>query len=252
MHTSTRLLTTFFLLVFLSPLLLSLAFKRKIKANEYVVIDSSMYQSQQHLVKIKQPKTLVVEKVPCVIMQAENPAYEVYNAEKNIRVVEDVDTLRIFFAQDQDQPGMLAEPKSFVQPVHLYLPVIPLLIVDGAELRMDSVNTTASPVIHADIRNKAKLNIGAEGAWSVNRDNRETAMEYKAFQAVDVRMMNSELNIGPFVQIGSLKMEGKEKSSVTVAPASRIDEVSASLSDSCIVHAGWNFTRKIQSIIISK
>ena len=280
MKTSNKLLAAFFVLIFAVPFLLLVGFKKAINSQQSTFVPMNnqfAYKGEikpYKFIKIVGPSIQDTtgisdtEKIfSCTIIPSDsaNYSYNYYNSnqqsEAEARIVLDQvdDTLLVKYVRNTE--------KNYFIPIKidLYLPLLNEIIVEGATVFIDSINTTNSPQISFDLRNHANLQLGnfghsqtilgsgnieteVNGTKNIHFDSSYFRERSGKLLSVHIKASNASFTVGPYAWINHLQLQINGQSQVSIDNNSRIDQLSGFISDSSSVNADWKNIRRLTAL----
>ncbi len=147
MKTSNKILTAFIAIIFLVPFFLLLSFSSKVKNGQYTVVKNEFGGSNSHqgsitaynVVKIIGPGQPGV--FTCKIIPSDSASYKYFdydNYRDSISVEQQGDTLFVKYINSETEN--IGNTEYTHLAIDLYLPVMKKIIVEGADVRIDSIN----------------------------------------------------------------------------------------------------------------
>lgn len=268
MKTSNKILAGFIIVIFLVPVFILMSFNSKIKKGQFTVVKREIYEggnSRSGKIKPYQVIKIVGPGFPgafsCNLIPAEaaSYSYQNYNDQDSIKIEQVNDTLLLTYVNTRYQPDNNTNSVEFIHiSVDLHLPVITNVIVDGADLNIDSIDIAANPEIFFDLRGKASLNVSKNGTSTFHSKHLiQSEGQFKdsvvktntgMFNKINVKAASANFTIGPYSMIKELNLQMDGASKVNVADNSHIDQLSGFISDSCTVEASWKNIRRLASL----
>ena len=268
MKTSNKILAGFFIVIFLIPVFLLMSFSSKLKKGRFTVVKREIYEdanSRSGTIKPYQVVKIVGPGFPgtfsCNLIPAEaaSYSYQNYSDQDSIKIAQINDTLLVTYINTRYQPDNNSNIEFTHISVDLHLPVITNVIVEGADLNIDSMDIAANQEIFFDLRNKASLNLSKNGtSTSEAAHPKQPGGQFKdsvvertntgMFNKVNVKAVSSNFTVGPYAAIKELNLQIDGASKVNVNDNSHIDQLSGFISDSCTVEANWKNIRRLASL----
>lgn len=269
MKTSNKILVGFIIVIFLIPVFILMSFNSKIKKGRFTVVNREIYEgadSRSGTIKPYQVVKIVGPGFPgafsCNLIPAEaaSYSYQNHNDQDSIKIEQVNDTLLLIYVNTGDQSDNNTNNKLFTHiSVDLHLPVIANVIVEGADLNIDSMDIAANPEIFFDLRGKASLNLSKNGTSNtdfahLNQSGgqfKDTVLKRTStgmFNKLNVKAASANFTIGPYSTIKELNLQIDGASKVNVADNSHVDQLSGFISDSCTVAANWKNIRRFASL----
>ncbi len=269
MKTSNKILAGFFIVIFLIPVFILMSFNSKIKKGQFTVVKREIYEganSRSGTIKPYQVIKIVGPGFPgtfsCNLIAAESASYSYqnYSDQDSIKIEQVNDTLLLTYVNTGYQSGNNTNSSEFSNiSMALRLPVITNVIVEGADVNIDSINITANKEIFFDLRNKASLNLSNRGTATSHevhlaqpggqfKDSVTKRNSTGMFNKLNVKAVSANLAIGPYATIRDLNLQIDGTSKVNVNDNSHIDQLSGFISDSCTVEANWKNIRRLASL----
>ena len=165
MKTSNKILIGFFIVIFLIPALILMSFNNKIKKGRYTVEKQEVHESTDFKSGNFKPYKVVKFIAPAgrvlkANLQYSDSLHYSYNAMgtgDSIRVYNIADTVFIHYIHPKETEA--ANEWNHVS-VNLKLPSFDNLVIDNAEVTLDSTNAPANTNLQAEIYGTGLLNIG--------------------------------------------------------------------------------------------
>ena len=261
MKTSSKIVAGFFILVFLVPLAMLLAFKSKIRNNEYKLMRNDSYQSvnsrQGNLGSFKVVKLVGYDgnlKVNLGISETPHYSYTV-DGDDSVNVFHVADTVYIQATgeikqshsvvigsgeEDRQNPNNYSRNDLWVE---LSLPSLENIVAQDAEVFLKTKDSSAVKLIAIDLKKNALLSIGQQNDHDRNRKMTPVQVGELKVTADDARLF-----IGKNVAVSQLDLNTNGISEVTISNGVAIDKLTGSLSDSSAVKANWKFLKQLQGI----
>lgn len=252
MKTSNKILGAFFIIIFLIPLFILMSFNSQIRKGEFTVVKNENGLGERRsaisaykVIKIKGPAKEHV--FSCTISAADSAYYEYpdYYGQNNIKVEQQGDTLWVRYIGTVTDENFQGTKHS---SINLRLPQMDNIVIDGADVFIDSVSYQASPVIFARLFNRASLEFGrmakAKSA-KVDTASPSTIGGKGMVNALRIEADDATVTVGPNAQVANLDIQIHGDSRINIDNNSRIDNVSGFISDSSTVGANWKNMRKL-------
>ena len=281
MEISNKILLGFLILVFATPVFLFMSFRNKIKKGEFTVTKTHIPYYNESAIKsngsIKPFKVLKIVDLgregvfSCNIIPASSATYE-YTNFGNTGVVDSIslkqkgDTLLIIYMGTWIN-GVYGNTNLLRNLcVTLYLPVIKNIIIERANIFIDSVNTTSNPEIYFDLSKKASLTLGRWGTATTlsphfagkvapNKLNKSSTTPFTVienssgqFNKLFIRTTNSNVSFGSLAWIKDLDLQMLGLSKISVDDQCRISQLNGIISDSATIEANWKNIRRFATI----
>jgi hypothetical protein len=257
MKTSNKVLTGFFIIIFLIPVFILLSFNSKIRKGEFTVVKNENGSkgrggsiAAHKVIKITGPGKENV--FSCTIIPADSASYTYpdYYGQDDIKVEQKGDTLWVKYtgAAGADSTGRVYQHSS----INLHLPVMENIIIDGADVLIDSINGEANPQLFFQLNNRASIEFGSagesepikSGSGSQPANNEQHGM----VNSVKIKADNASITVGPNTWIANLDLQVHGASKVNVDNNSRIGQVSGFISDSSTVGANWKNIKRLAAL----
>lgn len=248
MKTSSKILTGFFIIVFLVPLAMFMSFKSKIKKGQYTLVRNDSFESinsrKGDLASFKVIKLVGAKgnNLKVNLSVANTPRYK-YS-------VEDSDSLKIYYSADTVFIQSVSQAKKnqdgyFRNNLHidLSLPSLENIIVENADAFINSADSLAIQTVSVELKEKGLLRIGQSG--ENYPDNPKSAIK---IEQLSVKADGSKLFIGKNVSITKLKLHADGSSDITISDGATVNEVAGSLSDSSSVKANWKYLKQLTGL----
>lgn len=253
MNTSNKILTGFFIVIFLVPFFMLLSFKNKIKGGQFTVVKNDQYMSENFrsgnfkaykVVKLVAPPGRALK---CNLQYSDSLyySYHINDSRDSIRVYNLADTLFIQYISktvQQDNTDVYSREDLYVD---IKLPSIEQLVVNNGEATISGINPAFAKNLSVEVYGTGLLNLG-----SVNQDTHEQGDDKGAYSIdqLSVKSTNGEVSLGKNVHIGQLVIEAGGASTVNIKDGATIDNIQGNLSDSSTVNASWKYVKKLTDI----
>jgi hypothetical protein len=269
MNTSNKILVGFIIVIFLIPVFILMSFNSKIKKGQFTIVKNGIYEGSNsrsgtikpyQVVKIVGPSGFPgIFSCNLIPDKAASYSYQSYNDQDSIKIEQVNDTLLMTYVNTRYQPDNNTNSVEFTHiSLDLHLPVITNVIVEGADLNIDSMDLAANPEIFFDLRGKASLNLSKNGTSTFHSEHLiQPGGQFKGsvvktntgmFNKINVKAASANFTIGPYSTIKELNLQIDGASKVNVTDDSHIDQLSGFISDSCIVEANWKNIRRLASL----
>ena len=269
MKTSNKILGGFIIVIFLIPVFILMSFNSKIKKGQFTVVNREIYEdanSRSGTIKPYQVIKIVGPGFPgafsCNLIPAEaaSYSYQNYNDHDSIKIEQVNDTLLLTYVNTRYQSGNNTNSNEFSNiSVDLHLPFITNVIVEGADLNIDSMDIVANREIFFDLRAKASLNLSHGGTANSRSEHliqpgeqfKDSLIERTStgmFNKLNVKAVFANFTVGPYSTIKELNLQIDGASKVNVDDNSHIDQLSGFISDSCTVEANWKNIRRLATL----
>ena len=280
MKTSNRILLGFFTLVFATPIFLFMGFRNKINKGEFTVTRTLENNQKLYTGVIKPykvvkvtgpeiPEVFFCNIIPAALASLKYNNYGQYDSmdSNSINLQQKGDTLLVKYVNAGRQGNGNITYQNYQEYMHvnitLYLPVIQNIIVEGANVSIDSVSTAATAEIQIDLSKRAQLTLGRSGTTTtVNltenhvHDRTDTITNHSfvnekstgQFNKLNIRGSNSQVSFGMHAWVKDLNLNMLGSSTVTVDDKSRIDQLTGFISDTASVKANWKNIRRLATL----
>lgn len=249
MKTSSKILTGFFIIVFLVPIAMVMAFKSKIKNGKYTLVRNDSFQSvnsrKGDLTSFKVIKLAGVKGNNLKVNLSEaNTAHYKYSVDgsDSVKVYHSADTVFI-----QSVGGAKNNQDDYFQNevwVDLSLPSLENIIVDDAEVFINANDSSAVNRVEIVLNEKSLLSIGRREE-NYSRNDSEAPIK---IDQLAVKANGSRFFIGKNVSVSRLQLATNGSADVTISDEAMINEVTGSLSDSSSVKANWKYLKKLTGL----
>lgn len=280
MKTSNKILAAFIIILFTFPFLMLAGFKSSIRKglftkekvnNEIKQFTYKEMNKPYKFVKIIGPDipgmTNESKIFSCNIIPSDSVRYSYYylqpNGNDKIILKQEGDTLLVQYPNTNVHVDGNNKGNNYISiQVDLYLPVVNKIIVENANVFVDTINTVTNPEISFDLRNQANLQLGRYGhsqtifaAGTINGskvspyvDSSNFSERSGKFINVEIKSSNSSFTIGNYAWIKDLRLQINGQSRVNIANNSRIDSLSGFISDSSEVSANWKNIKILEAL----
>ena len=246
MNTSNKILSAFFLIVFLVPGLMLMAFKSKIRKDQYTLITRNGFGENSRSGKFGSAKVVKIEGLAGTSAMNVNLSYSdtisyryAGGDHDSIHVRELNDTVLISYKYSGNQPG---NARIYLD---LRMPAAENMIVKDATVNLISVKPGGSENISMELQGSGQLNIGEAREYDYRREQTADSVD---INKLSVRMDNGRLEFGKPLTVNELVVEASGKSNLSISKEVRIGSIHGSLSDSSNVEAGWNYLKQFSGL----
>ena len=248
MKTSSKILTGFFIIVFLVPLAMFMSFKSKIKKGQYTLLRNDSFESinsrKGDLASFKVIKLVGVNDNNLKVnLSVANTARYKYS-------VEDSDSVKIYYSADTVFIQSVSRAKKIQDDyfhndlyIDLSLPSLENIIVENADAFINSSDSSVIQTVGVELKEKGLLRIGRSD--ENYPDNPKSAIK---IDQLTVKTGRSKLFIGKNVSITKLKLQADGPSDITISDGAAVSEVAGSLSDSSSVKANWKYLKQLTGL----
>lgn len=287
MKTSNKILAAFILIVFTVPLIMLTGFRSSIRKQAFTVeyLDNNSTKFSQKgvnkpykFVKITGPEmpgypgTWVSAGneyiFTCKIIPADSVSYSYFSNQpvaKDVLILEQLgDTLLVKYSTTNAQPIDGESAKYHFTPIQvdLFLPVLNNVIVENADVIIDSINENNQSDISFDLRSLAHLELGkwghSQSIYSVEKisdTNKNPTVDSSGFVersgkfiSLSIKTNDATFSLGPYAWIKDLQLHVNGQSQVNIDNQSRIVQMSGFISDSSKVNANWKNIRRLAAL----
>jgi len=263
MKTSNKILIAFTIFVFSVPVIMLAGFRNGINKKEFTVkkdtLSDSYEISKGRINSYKVIKIVgggVPEVFSCNIYPADSASFSYTKfSESDIKVDYRGDTLLVSYgaAGRTTKNDHMTENSFVVLHVDLFLPVLNKVIIERANVAIDSVDMVASPDISFNLYDRASLQFCKAGhnksvfvRADVHAAGKDSMIETSGMlNKVEIKAINSTLWVGRYAWVKDLRMQLDGVSKLAIESDSRIDQMSGFVSDSSTVEANWKNIRRV-------
>lgn len=250
MKTSNKILAGFFIVIFLVPIFMLMSFNSKIKKGQFTVVKQEIYEGADFrsgsfgaykVVKIMAPSGRILK---CNLQYADSLYYS-YNkmeTQDSVMVYNAADTVFIKYVN----PNTTTQENSTIH-LNLKLPAMQNLVVENAEVTLDSMGAGANKDIAIEVHGTGLVNIG--------RTIEEKNMEYQTIHEfpyqvnqLSLKMKEGEVVLGNRVNIGQLNLQLDGAAGLTINDGAVIGEMHGSLSEQSSVKANWKYVKRLAAL----
>jgi hypothetical protein len=265
MKTSNKILLAFLLLIFITPLLLAVSLKNKIKNKEYVQqrsdgsnIEDGNYHGSFGTYKVLKLVSPVKGVFTCRLHPSKTASYSYQNyypgarRKDSVHIYNHSDTLFMEYIPYPDsiiQGGSNNEsPFYFNIELNADLPSFEKLEIQGATAIIDSLPDSL-PSMKITLSDSAQLKMGEGGSKeeSVIPPARTLARISCRVTDLTIKATGSELSFGPYFIADHLRLDISGASTLSVKDAV-IKKVDGRLSDSSTVNASGKYFRQLAAL----
>ena len=248
MNTSNKILAGFFLIIFIVPAMMVMAFKSKIRRNDYKIVNRDSFANGNWKTgKLQSPKVVKLvgiagNALKVNVNYADAARYNYATGSRDsIKMVTIGDTIEIHYTFT-GSPNDIADANLYLD---LSLPRLERLIAENVEVNIISLDTSGAQSLVIDLNGTSRLSIGKnEGDQYLPTSDNQAIRLSRLAATVD----NSALNIGKGVTIGEMNIDVTGKSRLVISKDAVIGNISGKLSDSSRVDANWNYLKQLNSL----
>jgi hypothetical protein len=132
--------------------------------------------------------------------------------------------------------------------VNLKLPSFDNLIIDNAEVTLDSVNAPANNNLQAEIFGTGLLNIGRVRERRGAPEDADIREFPYTFNRLSVKMNEGEVVLGGKTDIKQLNLQIDGAGVLTIGDGAAIQEIQGRLSEKSSVKANWKYVKKLAAL----
>ncbi|MGZ5218824.1 MAG: hypothetical protein ACXWC7_02065 [Chitinophagaceae bacterium] len=250
MKTSNKILAGFFIVVFLVPVFMLMSFNNKIKKGQFTVVKQEIYEGADFrsgnfksykVVKIMAPSGRIIK---CNLQYSDSLYYS-YNkmeTQDSVMVYNEGDTVFVKYFN----PNATMPDNSTIH-LNLELPAIQNLVVENAEITLDSIGAGANKDLAIEVYGTSLVNIGR----AIEEKNREyqNAQEFPyQVSRLSLKMKEGEVVLGNRVDIGQLNLQLDGAAGLTINDGAAIGEMHGSLSGQSSVKASWKYVKRLAAL----
>jgi hypothetical protein len=254
MNTSNKILTGFFLLVFLVPVFVLLSFRSKIRSGQFTVVKNEQFISENFrsgnfqpykVIKLVSPEGKALK---CNLQYSDSLyySYNTNDSRDSVRVYNLGDTLFIQYINkiaEKDNTDVYSHDQLYVE---VKLPSIEQLVVNNAEANIYGVNTGAAKNMMVEVYGTGLLNLGEITDGDNGTTNLST--DFYTIDQLSFKSANGQISLGKNVHVANLTIHTEGTSVINIKEGASIDNIQGSLSDSSTVNASWKYVKKIADI----
>jgi hypothetical protein len=248
MRTSNKILLGYIILIFLLPVLVLMSFNTKIKNGRYTVEKQQGQGSNFRSGSFKPYKVVKFIAPAGRVLQANLQhsdslfySYHQMGGLDSIKVYNTGDTLFVQFINPD---------KNYVEhlSVNLKLPSFDNLVIENAEVTLDSTSGSLNSDLLVEILGTGLLNIGKKKEHRVGPDDAAVIEFPYAINRLSVKMNEGEIALGGKANIKQLDMQVNGAGVVSINEGAAIGEVSGHLSEKSSVKANWKYVKKLAAL----
>ncbi|WP_276502856.1 hypothetical protein [Terrimonas pollutisoli] len=248
MKTSSKILTGFFIIVFLVPIAMFMSFKSKIKKGQYTLVRNDSFQS------INSRKGDIASFKVIKLVGAKGNNLKVNLSVANTACykysVDGSDSVKIYHSADTVFIQSVGEAKESQDDhfqndvwVDLSLPSLEGIVVDNAEAFINANDSSAFNRVDIILNENSLLSIGRHENYSRNDSEASLKIDQLA-----VKANGSRFFIGKNVSVSRVQLETNGSADVTISDGAMVNEVMGSLSDSSSVKANWKYLKQLTGL----
>lgn len=257
MNTSNKILTGFFLLIFLVPVFVLLSFKSKIRSGQFTAVKNDQYISENFRSGNFQPYKVVKLVGPAgralkCNLQYSDSLYYSYNmndSRDSVRVYNLGDTLFIQYINKtatKDNTDVYSHDELYVE---VKLPSVQQLVINNAEATISYMNTEVTNSMLVEVYGTGLLNLGSTNNNDDDDNNHLTESNgFYTINQLSLKSDNGEMSLGNNINVGQLTINAEGKSTINIKEGASIDNVQGNLSDSSTVNASWKYVKKLAGL----
>ncbi|RYF94490.1 MAG: hypothetical protein EOO00_05270 [Chitinophagaceae bacterium] len=251
MKTSNKILIGFCAIVFLIPVLTVMSFKRKISKGQFIVESQGSQGSNfrsgtfaaYKVIKFVSPGNRLL-KVNLKESDSLYYSYHILGDNDSIRISNLGDTLLV---QYDGRPTEIHNQQSELR-LSLKLPSLAHLVIDNADVTLDSLNAKTQTGISASITNNGCLNIGTLTKERIHENGTDEFDFPYNLQTLAVSMNNGELSLGSQTNIQQLNLDVQGPSTLAIKDGASIQETSGRISGQSSVKASWKYIKRLATL----
>lgn len=248
MNKSNKILIGFFLIVFLIPVLMVMAFKSKIRNGDYVIVNRDEFsRGHWNTGRLKAPRVIKLSGTPGNALKV-NVSYSdragysfAADFRDSVRIHESRDTVFINYNFIGDRPDDVANAEQWLD---LSIPAPEHLIMDNVEVNLLSLDSSGTKSMTLEMRGTTKVYMGLS---EENNFNRHRISPVRLDQ-LSVKMDNAGLYLGKNINIRQMNIDASGSSTISINKEVVIGEIRGTLSDSSSVDASWNYLKKLNAM----
>jgi hypothetical protein len=253
MNTSNKILTGFFIVIFLVPVFILLSFNSKIKGGQFTVVKNEQpvganFRSGNFkpykVVKLVAPPGRALK---CNLQYSDSLyySYNMNDSQDSIRVYNLEDTLFIQYISRtvrMDNTDVYPDNDLYVD---IKLPSVEQLVVNNAEATISDMNASVTKNMLVEVYGTGLLNVG-----SMDEDANDTTTNKISYtiDQLSFKSANGEMSLGKNVHIGQLMIQTEGTSTVNIKEGAAIGDIQGSLSESTTVNASWKYVKKLAAL----
>lgn len=253
MKTSNKILLGFIILCFLIPASLLLSFKSKISHGRYTIAKQEGQGSNFRSGEIAKPYKVVkfvspagrVLKANIQYSDSSYYRYHLMGGGDSIRVHNEADTLFVQYFNAQ-QPGNPDEITNL--HVDLKLPSFENLVINNAEVTLDSTSAMLDRDINVELSGTGLLNIGQMRTRRPGQDETDKVEYAYNINHLSVKMNEGEMTIGSKVDIKQLDIQAQDKGVLIINDGAAIAGMTGRLSETFSVNANWKYVKRLAAL----
>lgn len=250
MKTSNKILAGFFIVVFLVPVFMLMSFNRQIKKGQFTVVKQEMYEGADFRSGTFKPYKVIKivgpagRSMKCNLQYSDSLYYSYNNmdTQDSVMVYNAGDTVFIKYFS----PNATAQENSTIH-LNLKLPAIQNLVVENAEVTLDSPGAEANKDLAIEVNGTGLVNIGR----TIDENDREhqTVHEFPyQVNQLSLKMKEGEVVLGNKVNIGQLNLRLDGAAGLTINDGAAIGEMQGSLSEESSVKASWKYVKRLAAL----
>jgi len=248
MKTSNKILLGFLILIFLIPVFGVMSFNNRIKNGRYTVERQDNQGSNFRSGNFKPYKVVKFIAPAGRVLKANLQhsdslfySYHQVGGGDSIRVYNTGDTLFVHFINpDENEVAHLS--------MNLKLPFFDNLVIDNAEVTLDSTGGSLTGDLLVEISGTGLLNIGRMSGKRGGPDDAKATQFPYAINRLSVKMNDGEVALGGKTEIKHLNLQVNGAGVLSVNDGATIGEVSGRLSEESSVKANWKYVKKLAAL----
>lgn len=253
MRTSNKILAGFLIVIFIIPALILTSFNSKIKNGRYTVVKQEVNEGADFRSGNFKPYKVVKFIAPAgrvlkANLQYSDSLYYSYHSTgtgDSLRVYNIADTVFVQYINPQEKETVNEWDHI---SVNLKLPSFNNLVIDNAEVTLDSANAPANTDILAEIYGSGLLNVGRMRERRGTPDDADVIEFPYTLNRLSVKMNEGEVALGSKADIKQLNLQVNGAGVLSVNDGAAIGEISGYLSEKSSVKANWKYVKKMAAL----
>jgi hypothetical protein len=250
MKTSNKILAGFLIFIFIVPGFILMSFNNKIKKGRFTIVKREIYEGDDFRSGNFKPYKVVKLVAPAgrilrCNLQYSDSLYYSYNktgAQDSIMVYNVADTVFIKYIN----PHTTEQENSAIE-VNIKLPAMENLILDNAEVTLDSPGAMENKDLTVEVYGTGLLNLGRAIEEKNAADQIIHEFPFQVNQ-LSIKMNEGEVALGSGVNIRQLNLQIDGAAVLTINDGATIEEMQGDLSEKSSVKASWKYVKRLAAL----
>lgn len=249
MNTSNKILAGFFLLVFLVPAMMVMAFKSKIRKDEYKMVSRDWYHNGNWKTgKLESAKIVKLVGIPGNVLKvnlsyADTASYNYHKGQlDSIRIQSLGDTIIIQYRFAGSNANEISDAGLYLD---LSLPDFEQLVAENVEVNLVSWDSSGTKNMVVDLKGTSRFTMGMPAEDEFSRVRGRKPITLNRFSA---KIENASLYLGKEVILQEMNVDASGKAILDMNKEVVVGRMTGSLSDNSSVNADWRYLKQLHSV----